>query len=214
MHLWCQTCRHRGAQLRERARGRCPASMALRLWRRGTMILVKTEAGQQVLKDRSLRLTPRQRSAFILFDGKRIGRRRARCRHGHQLAKTSIRWSSSGCLGSRIGAAASAGPVDVAGRARICCRAAGAAGRSPLASADPRALQPAALQGRLSRSRRSSPAASDLRGFRLNLSVERHLELRGTARTSPEDPGGGGPGEGRALDAPDRRTRLGSRALL
>lgn len=35
------------------------------------MILVKTDAGQQVLKDRSVRLTPRQRSAFILCDGKR-----------------------------------------------------------------------------------------------------------------------------------------------
>ncbi|MDB5828776.1 MAG: hypothetical protein JWQ73_2996 [Variovorax sp.] len=35
------------------------------------MILVKTEAGQQTLKDRSVRLTPRQRSAFILCDGKR-----------------------------------------------------------------------------------------------------------------------------------------------
>ncbi len=35
------------------------------------MILVKTEAGQQVLRDRSVRLTPRQRSAFILCDGKR-----------------------------------------------------------------------------------------------------------------------------------------------
>jgi len=35
------------------------------------MILVKTEAGQLALKDRSVRLTPRQRSAFILFDGKR-----------------------------------------------------------------------------------------------------------------------------------------------
>ncbi len=35
------------------------------------MILVKTEAGQQVLKDRSIRLTPRQRSAFILCDGRR-----------------------------------------------------------------------------------------------------------------------------------------------
>ena len=35
------------------------------------MILVKTEAGHQALKDRSVRLTPRQRSAFILFDGKR-----------------------------------------------------------------------------------------------------------------------------------------------
>ena len=35
------------------------------------MILVKTEAGQQVFKVRSVRFTPRQRSAFILFDGKR-----------------------------------------------------------------------------------------------------------------------------------------------
>ena len=35
------------------------------------MILVKTQAGQQMFKDRSVRLTPRQRSAFILFDGKR-----------------------------------------------------------------------------------------------------------------------------------------------
>lgn len=35
------------------------------------MILIKTDAGQQVFKDRSVRLTPRQRSAFILFDGRR-----------------------------------------------------------------------------------------------------------------------------------------------
>jgi hypothetical protein len=35
------------------------------------MILVKTDSGQLALKDRSVGLTPRQRSAFILFDGKR-----------------------------------------------------------------------------------------------------------------------------------------------
>lgn len=35
------------------------------------MILLKTEAGQRVFKDRSIRLTPRQRSAFILCDGQR-----------------------------------------------------------------------------------------------------------------------------------------------
>jgi hypothetical protein len=35
------------------------------------MSIVKTEAGQQVMKDRSVPLTPRQRSAFILFDGKK-----------------------------------------------------------------------------------------------------------------------------------------------
>lgn len=35
------------------------------------MILAKTDAGHQALKDRSVPLSPRQRSAFILFDGKR-----------------------------------------------------------------------------------------------------------------------------------------------
>ena len=35
------------------------------------MILCKTESGQQALKDRSVTVTPRQRSAFILFDGRR-----------------------------------------------------------------------------------------------------------------------------------------------
>lgn len=35
------------------------------------MILVKTKAGQQALKNRHGALAPRQRPAFILFDGKR-----------------------------------------------------------------------------------------------------------------------------------------------
>ena len=35
------------------------------------MIYVKTQAGQQALKERHVSLPPRQRSAFILFDGKR-----------------------------------------------------------------------------------------------------------------------------------------------
>ena len=35
------------------------------------MILAKTAIGQQVLKDRSVPLTARERSAFILFDGRR-----------------------------------------------------------------------------------------------------------------------------------------------
>lgn len=35
------------------------------------MALIKTELGQQILKDRSVVLTPRQRAALILCDGKR-----------------------------------------------------------------------------------------------------------------------------------------------
>ena len=35
------------------------------------MVFVKTQAGQEALKDRHGGLSSRQRSAFILFDGKR-----------------------------------------------------------------------------------------------------------------------------------------------
>ena len=35
------------------------------------MIFIKTQLGQSALRSRSLALTPRQRSAFIMFDGKR-----------------------------------------------------------------------------------------------------------------------------------------------
>ena len=35
------------------------------------MIYAKTESGKSALQDRSLGLTPKQRSAFIMFDGKR-----------------------------------------------------------------------------------------------------------------------------------------------
>lgn len=35
------------------------------------MLIVKTDLGHRVMKDRSVALTPRQRAAFILFDGQR-----------------------------------------------------------------------------------------------------------------------------------------------
>lgn len=35
------------------------------------MVPMKSAAGQQVLKDRSVALSPRQRAVFILVDGKR-----------------------------------------------------------------------------------------------------------------------------------------------
>ena len=35
------------------------------------MIYLKTELGQTALQNRALALSPRQRSAFIMFDGKR-----------------------------------------------------------------------------------------------------------------------------------------------
>ncbi len=55
------------------------------------MVYAKTELGQAALQNRSVGLTPRQRSAFIMFDGKRstedvlkaTGARQGSCRLIH-----------------------------------------------------------------------------------------------------------------------------------
>ena len=53
--------------------GSCDVSVAGKRedWHVAAVIGIKTEAGLRVLKDRSVQLSPRQRAAFILIDGKR-----------------------------------------------------------------------------------------------------------------------------------------------
>lgn len=133
------------------------------------MILVKTEAGHQVLKDRSLRLTARQRSAFILFDGKRsvsdvidagVGITREDI---DQLVQLGLLENSHGSVGS-----ASSGAVP----AQL---------RSVSAEPAPAAIVPQPVDGRSNQQRYKDayPIATQLtgglglRGFRLNLSVEK-----------------------------------------
>ena len=128
------------------------------------MILVKTEAGHQVLKDRSLPLTARQRSAFILFDGKRcvddvIGA-------GVGVAREDIdQLVQLGLLGATIGSPAP--PSSIVAPAQISSAPAlvlaqrddGRSNQQRYKDAYPIATQ---LTGALG-----------LRGFRLNLSVEK-----------------------------------------
>jgi hypothetical protein len=139
------------------------------------MILVKTEVGHQVLKDRSVRLTPRQRSAFILFDGKRsvdevLGA-------GMGIAREDIdQLRQLGLLATADGVASA---VDGAGSV-AAGRAVAEQAPMPSVPAPPgMALQPTD-SGRSSQQRYKDayPIATQLtgslglRGFRLNRAVE------------------------------------------
>ena len=116
------------------------------------MILVKTEAGQQVFRDRSVRLTPRQRSAFILFDGRR--------------STGEILRSCAGVADADIDALVTLGLLD-----RVVAMAAAT-------SVPPRTGTEASVENPQQRYMDAYPVAMrlagslGLRGFRLNLAIE------------------------------------------
>ena len=116
------------------------------------MILVKTEAGQQVFRDRSVRLTPRQRSAFILFDGRR--------------STGEILRSCAGVADADIDALVTLGLLD-----RVVATAAAT-------SVSPRTATKASVENPQQRYMDAYPVAMrlagslGLRGFRLNLAIE------------------------------------------
>lgn len=141
------------------------------------MILVKTEMGQQVLKDRSVRLTPRQRSAFILFDGKRSVADVLAA--GMGVAQEDVdQLVDLGLLGN------STAPVPAV------------EGASPPAAHEPTpAAAPAsAADGRSAQQRYQDAypvatrltAALGLRGFRLNLAVEAATTYEELAALAPK----------------------------
>ncbi|MBT2335094.1 hypothetical protein J7E49_14400 [Variovorax paradoxus] len=136
------------------------------------MILVKTEAGQQVLKDRSVPLSPRQRTAFILFDGKRSVDEVLAA--GAGIAREEIdQMVELGLLGPAAGSKAVVAPP----------KAPESPPPPPVASKAPVAAKPAEaapLSGRSKQQRYKDayPIATQLTGalglmgFRLNLQVE------------------------------------------
>lgn len=139
------------------------------------MVLVKTQAGQEALKDRRGSLSSRQRSAFILFDGKRTT--------GEVLAATAAMgitqddvqtMIAQGLLAPLSGqhAQATSSAASVASSAAVDVEAAGTdlgtiaspvegSGRSPKERYQ--AAYPIATE---------LTAGLGLRGFRLNLAVE------------------------------------------
>jgi pyruvate/2-oxoglutarate dehydrogenase complex dihydrolipoamide acyltransferase (E2) component len=149
------------------------------------MILVKTEAGQQVFKDRSVPLSPRQRTAFILFDGKRSVDEVLAA--GNGIAREEIdQMVDLGLLQPTGGGKAAAAtakapePATASGAAPAAAPESSAAAKTSEA-AKPKPAEPATAAAGRSRQQRYKDAypiatqltgALGLMGFRLNLQVE------------------------------------------
>ncbi|MET3915370.1 hypothetical protein ABID97_002152 [Variovorax sp. OAS795] len=168
------------------------------------MILVKTDAGQQVLKDRSVPLSPRQRTAFILFDGKRsIDEVIA----GTGIAREEVdQLVTLGLLGPAAGSKA---PVPVPA---VDTPAGGSAPAAPVSAPEPKPAEtvpPAAAPSGRSKQQRYKDAypiatqltgALGLKGFRLNLQVEGTGSYDDLAALAPKIRAAVGPEKAAALD--------------
>lgn len=118
------------------------------------MIYMKTELGQSAFQNRSIALTPRQRSAFIMFDGKR---------------------STLDVLKATTGLNVTAEDIDQMVAAGLLAPVAGSMAPEPEAA--PVAGAPPTLDAQAHYSRAYPIAIRltselGLRGFRLNLAVE------------------------------------------
>ncbi len=149
------------------------------------MVLVKTQAGQEALKDRHGGLTSRQRSAFILFDGKRST--------GEVLAATAAMGITQDDVQSMIaqglleplstsgaGAAVAAAAAARGSGQAVAAAAASASAASSTSFEATVAMEAVGGSGRSDQQRYKDayPIATELtagmglRGFRLNLAVE------------------------------------------
>lgn len=127
------------------------------------MKYAKTEAGQLALKERSPQLTSRQRSAMILFDGKKTLEQVLAATAGLGIVSTDIdHMVALGFLASVDGTAPVAAPTAVA---------AGAPAAMAAAPAGP-ALSKSELFSLAWPVATRLTATLGLRGFRLNLAVE------------------------------------------
>jgi hypothetical protein len=137
------------------------------------MKLVKSEVGQKVLKDRSVPLTPRQRAAFILFDGRNTV--------DQVLAATA----SVGVTREDVEHLLQLGLLDqVAGSVSA---------PAPLGTGPAPAAAPAELSDRTPQQRYQDAypvatkltAGMGLRGFRLNLAVEQAMNYQALCEVAP-----------------------------
>lgn len=150
------------------------------------MKLKKTETGLRVLKDRSVPLTPRQRAAFILFDGKASVDQVLAATGGVGVTREDIdHLLAAGLLAPVDGAAAEAGPG---------APVQAAAGPAPAPVPAPAAAaEPVADSGRSAQQRYQDAypiatrltASLGLRGFRLNLAVEAALNVEQLRELGP-----------------------------
>jgi hypothetical protein len=142
------------------------------------MIYVKTALGQAALQNRSLALTPRQRSAFIMFDGKRSGKEVIQATHGLGVTADDIDHLVQSGLLKALSEAQAAVPAQVP--------------LTPTAPAVPvPGVDAAPTQNEQAHYSKAYPiatrltAALGLRGFRLNLAVEAAGDLAKLKELAP-----------------------------
>jgi hypothetical protein len=141
------------------------------------MIYTKTEQGKAALQDRSSGLAPRQRSAFIMFDGKRSAADVLKATSGLGVTAADVEqmvasgWLEPVANQAPAPAADSAPPaVPVAAESTSAPVPSGVPGTAPTVDAQAHFLKAWPIATRLT-------AGLGLRGFRLNLAVESASDL-------------------------------------
>ncbi|MGJ7602973.1 hypothetical protein ACSFA7_01435 [Variovorax sp. LT1R20] len=157
------------------------------------MILVKTSAGHQALKDRAVPMTPRQRSAFILFDGKRsVDEVLA---NGMGIVREDIdHMVALGLLEAAAGSATSPAPTEIGTTPEAPKPAASAVGSSSSGRSKQQRYKdsyPIAIQ---------LTGSLGLMGFRLNLQVEGATSYEDLLALAPKIRAAVGPEKAAALD--------------
>lgn len=142
----------------------------------------KTELGQTALQNRALALTPRQRSAFIMFDGKRSVEDVIKATAGLGVTIEDVHHLvSSGLLAETTQPVAAVATPAVKASAPVASQAPAAAGKERLPSQPDQAHYSRAypIATRLT-------AGLGLRGFRLNLAVEAAGDLGKLQELAPK----------------------------
>ena len=156
------------------------------------MIYVKTESGQAALLRHSLELTPRQRSAFIMFDGKRSVWDVLKATEGMGITEDDVsHMMAQGLLAVVVNTVQPLGaiPVNAAAAPAPVQSAPGAPG--PVAQTHYSNAYPIATR---------LTAALGLRGFLLNLAVEAATDLAKLQQLAPKIRHAVGPEKFRELE--------------
>jgi len=141
------------------------------------MLLVKTHAGQELLKDRRGGWTLRQRAAFILFDGKRVAAEVLAATAPMGITEEDVQAMVAQGLLAPAAQQATAGPAPTAAEGDLSGpkRSDEASGRS--SKERYQAAYPVATE---------LTASLGLRGFRLNLAVEAAGSFADLAALAPK----------------------------
>ena len=156
------------------------------------MIYVKTESGQAALLRHSLELTPRQRSAFIMFDGKRSVWDVLKATEGMGITEDDVsHMMAQGLLAVVVNTVQPLGAIPVNAAAAPAPVQSAPGAPSPVAQAHYSNAYPIATR---------LTAALGLRGFLLNLAVEAATDLAKLQQLAPKIRHAVGPEKFRELE--------------